>query len=469
MYRVLIAILISLIKKKLKQMTTTNLKGRKILFASIPADGHFSPLTGLAKHLQAAGCDVRWYTSERYETKLAKLQIPLYPFAKALDIPGDKIDEVFPERKKIKSTIKKLNFDLENYFIKRGTEFYEDIKDINETFCFDLIIADCVFTGIPFVKELLHKPVIGVGVLPLTETSKDLAPSGLGITPAKSAAGKMKQSLLRFAAKNILFRKPNQLFHATLEQYGIAHENIFLFDAMIKKSSMLLQSGTPGFEYKRSDMSSNIRFIGSLLPHTTAASGAQWFDERLNKYSHIVLVTQGTVEKDVNKIIIPTIEAFKNTETLVIATTGGSQTSMLKAKYHQQNVIVEDFIPFNDVMPYCDVYVTNGGYGGVMLGIENKLPMVVAGVHEGKNEICARVGYFKLGINLKTETPNAQQIYKAAIEVMNNNIYKENIEKLGDEFAAYDPNALCEKYVLELLQQKNFTKSISNKPAEKIY
>jgi UDP:flavonoid glycosyltransferase YjiC (YdhE family) len=48
-------------------------------------------------------------------------------------------------------------------------------------------------------------------------------------------------------------------------------------------------------------------------------------------------------------------------------------------------------------MPYADVYVTNGGYGGTLLSIQNQLPMVVAGVHEGKNEINARVGYFQTG------------------------------------------------------------------------
>ena len=103
-------------------------------------------------------------------------------------------------------------------------------------------------------------------------------------------------------------------------------------------------------------------------------------------------------------MIVPTLEAFKNSNTLVICTTGGSQTKELRAAYPQANFIIEDFIPFNDVMPYADVYITNGGYGGVMLGVENNLPMVVAGIHEGKNEICARVGFFKLGINLKTET-----------------------------------------------------------------
>ena len=79
------------------------------------------------------------------------------------------------------------------------------------------------------------------------------------------------------------------------------------------------------------------------------------------------------------------------------------------------------------------MYITNGGYDGVMLGIENKLPLVVAGVHEGKNEICARIGYFKYGINLKTETPKPQQWRKAVEEVISNPVYKQNIEQLGED------------------------------------
>ena len=108
------------------------------------------------------------------------------------------------------------------------------------------------------------------------------------------------------------------------------------------------------------------------------------------------------------------------------------------------------FIPFNDIMPYADVYITNGGYGGVMLGIQNNLPMVVAGVHEGKNEICARVGYFKLGVNLKTEKPTPEQILNGVDEVTQNIIYKTNINKLAREFAQYKPEAILDGYMAKL-------------------
>jgi len=103
------------------------------------------------------------------------------------------------------------------------------------------------------------------------------------------------------------------------------------------------------------------------------------------------------------------------------------------------------------VMPYADVYVTNGGYGGVLFSIKNELPMVAAGIHEGKNEINARIGYFNLGVNLKTETPTAGQIRKSVEEVLSDPQYLQNVKNLSTEFNQYQPGPLCEKYIAEML------------------
>ncbi|WP_196762292.1 glycosyltransferase, partial [Streptobacillus moniliformis] len=97
--------------------------GKKILFACVPADGHFSPLTGIAKHLQSIGYDVRWYCSSSYEEKLQKLEIPFYPFDAALEVTGETADAVFPDRKSIEHPIKKLNYDIIHFFIRRGPEY----------------------------------------------------------------------------------------------------------------------------------------------------------------------------------------------------------------------------------------------------------------------------------------------------------------------------------------------------------
>ena len=249
-----------------------------------------------------------------------------------------------------------------------------------------------------------------------------------------------------------------------MKEYDIDTNGVGLFDLLIKKADLLLQSGSPGFEYKRSDISSNIRFMGPLLPYINPNKTVdQWFDQRLYSYDKVILVTQGTVEKDVEKIIVPTLEAFKNSNYLVVATTGGSQTEGIKKRYPQKNIIIEDFIPFGDVMPFADLYITNGGYGGVLLGIQNQLPLLVAGVHEGKNEINARVGYFELGLNLQTEKPFPLQIKLAAEKVIADEKYKRNVEKLAAEFNEYNPNELCEKYVDEIFIRQTAERMINQK------
>ena len=105
-------------------------------------------------------------------------------------------------------------------------------------------------------------------------------------------------------------------------------------------------------------------------------------------------------------------------------------------------------------MAYADVYVTNGGYGGVLLSIQHALPMVVAGVHEGKNEINARVGYFEVGINLKTEKPSVLQLRKAVEEVISNVTYSKKVRKLSEEFKQFDTLQLFESHVARLLKKQ---------------
>lgn len=427
----------------------------KILFATVPADGHFNPLTSIAMHLKSQGHDVRWYTGSIYQDKLDKLGIQHYPFRKALDVNQNNIEAVFPERKKHKSMIGKLKFDLKHFFIFRAPEYFEDINDIYKEFPFDVLIADMTFTAAPLVREKLFKPVISIGVIPLSETSKDLPPYGMGMAPSRSFWGKRRQALLRFFSKNLLFKEAAKEMNKVFKAYGLKPSYVSVFDTVIQRTDLFLQSGVPGFEYQRSDMSHNIRFVGALLPYKAKQQQQVSFthQDKLKRYKKVVLVTQGTVEKDPEKIIVPTLEALKNTPYLIIATTGGSQTKELQARYPQDNIIIEDFIDYNFIMPYAHVYVTDGGYGGVMLGIENKLPMVVAGIHEGKSEINARVGYFNLGINLGTERPTPAQIQKSVEEVMHNDMYRKNVAQLSEEFRQYDTLQLCEQYVEEMLYQ----------------
>ena len=171
---------------------------------------------------------------------------------------------------------------------------------------------------------------------------------------------------------------------------------------------------------------------------------------KLSRYKKNILISQGTFEPDHSKLIIPSLEALKNDEYLLIVATGHHHTEELRSKYNQDNIIIEDFINFDFIMPRTDLYITNGGYGGTLLAIDHALPMVAAGINEGKNEICARIGYFKLGINLNTEKPSAEQIKNAVDTVLPDPQYKKNVGRLRDEFRSYDTSKLAADLILNV-------------------
>lgn len=430
------------------------LKGKKILFGTVPADGHFNPLTGLAKYLEQSGCDVRWYASIIFKDKLGKLNIPHYPFREAREITAINVAEILPERNFLSDPAEKLNFDLINIFGERAPEYYEDIQEIYKTFNFDLFIADSCFSAIPFVSQKMNIPVVTVGVIPLAENSVDVAPYGTAMPPAANDQERAIYEGMQDAMSNIVFKRSIDVFSAILTKFDIDHSRSLLFDTLIRQSDLFLQIGSQSFEYDRSDLGENIRFVGALLPYQKNKNANPWFDQRLKTYQKIVLVTQGTVESDTTKIIEPTLEAFKDSDTLIIATTGGNGTEELRKRFTAENLIIEDFISFDDIMPYAHVYVTNGGYGGTLLSIHNQLPMVAAGVHEGKNEVCARIGYFNCGINLNTETPSVEEIREAVEKVRTNEIYKTNVTALSAKLNVESSNELCAFYILEMLDKK---------------
>jgi UDP:flavonoid glycosyltransferase YjiC (YdhE family) len=429
------------------------LKGKKILFGTIPADGHFNPLTGLAVYLKQQGCDVRWYTSAIFKNKLDRLDIPLYPLVKAKEVTGSNLNELFPERVEIQDPSEKLEFDLIHLLGDRGPEYFEDIKDIYETFKFDMMITDGAFSVIPFVKHKLKIPVIAIGISVLYEESVDLAPYGMGLLPPTNDAEREEYAKLRAHINETVCKKSIDRFAAILDQYGIPNKKSLIFDLLVKQSDLYLQIGSPGFEFERSDMGKNVRFIGALFPAVTKTTAKPWFDERMHQYKKIALITQGTVEGDTDKLLVPAFEALKDTGVLLIATTAGNNTEELRNRFPHKNLIIEDYIAFDAIMPFVNVYITNGGYSGTLLSIKHKLPMVAAGVHEGKNETCSRIGYFKLGVNLNTETPSPQQIKDAVQEVLSNPIYKDNVIKTGTELSSYDTHSLCLQYIKQLINE----------------
>jgi len=419
----------------------------KILFATMPFDGHFNPLTGVAMHLKAAGHDIRWYAGANYAAKLEKLGIHHYTFQRASEINQDNIGELFPERARLRGPAL-IRFEARHIFVDNTENFFEDVREINASFPFDALFCDSAFYAMKFIKEKLGKQVCAFEVGPSLETSEDVPPNFVGLKPAKNAIGRLIHQGMRAMMERMVMGESKRVFNGILAAHGLAPIVGSLFDVSYQSPDVVFLSGVPGFAYPRRVPNPKVKFVGVLLPYKSVIAKTFSQTEKLAKYAQVILISQGTVDnKDPSKLIVPALEALKDTDALLVVATGYSKTEDLRKSYPQDNIIIEDFIDFELILKHADLFICNGGYGSVLLSLSSGVPVLAAGVREGKNDVNAHVDYFGVGIDLRTESPSPGDIRQAAERILSEPLWKGNIAHLCAELSRYRPNELIEAYI----------------------
>jgi len=427
----------------------------KILFATMPMDGHFNPLTGIAMHLKARGHGIRWYCSKTYEEKLQKLGIQLFSYKKARDVNSENLHTLYPEISKLKGP-KGIKYAFEKIFLDNIENHYLDIKEIYENeFEFDMFFCDSAFYALQIINEKIGKPVYVVNPGPILEISKDTPPNFIGLTPAKTIIGKKIHQLVRIFMDKMIFTDGMKLLNNMRKSHALPPYEGSFWNISADYSTLFFQSGIPEFEFHRSDLNPKVRFTGALLPYKKISDHSFKYPEKLKKYEKVILISQGTIDnKDQNKLIIPVLEAIKDKNYLLLVATGNINTDELRKKYSRSNIIIEDFIDFDFILDYTDLYITNGGYGGVMLSLSKGVPILTAGITEGKNDINARIRYYKVGIDLKTENPASDKIRIKTEEMLADKTFKNNASRMQSLLRNYNTNQIIEDYVMDKSETK---------------
>jgi UDP:flavonoid glycosyltransferase YjiC (YdhE family) len=170
--------------------------------------------------------------------------------------------------------------------------------------------------------------------------------------------------------------------------------------------------------------------------------------QKLQRYQSVIVVSQGTVDNgDPEKLFVPALEALKGGSHLVVATTGGKNTADLRRRYPDENVVIEDFVDFGLLFEHTDLFICNGGYGSILLALSNGVPVLSAGVREGKNDINARIDYCGFGIDLKTERPTPAKIAKGVARILGDKRYTRNVARVRAEFDTYEPLDLIDGFI----------------------
>lgn len=420
----------------------------KVLLASQAIAGHFNPMTGIGVRLKDEGHDVGWYTGRTMAGRLAELGIPLHPFDRAIEHTGDNLNELYPQRARLKGPIA-IRFDGEKIFASNITNFFEDIRDVQRRFPFDVVVMDNTMFIQRLVSEVLGKTVVSFVPIGNMESDPLVPPMFFGFAPARNTVDKALHAGARLVSDQFVTKPARVSYVRQLDRFGLRTERGHpITDEPYRWSDAIIQTGTASLDFPRRKVNPKVHYVGALLPHRGGAAAGPVTATAPGQVAQIgadgisrqqVVVTQGTVDnRDPAKLMIPTIEALKDTNTQVIVATGGVGTEELRRRYPQPNVVVEDYIDFAQVFPGTDVFVTNGGFGGVLLALSHGVPLVTAGLNEGKNDVNARVEHAGVGVNLKTETPGAAAIRSAVETVLGDPSWRERAQAMRGQFEAED-------------------------------
>jgi UDP:flavonoid glycosyltransferase YjiC (YdhE family) len=419
----------------------------KILLASQAIAGHFNPMTGIGVRLAQAGHDVAWYTGSAYSRKLQELGIRHYPFDRAIEHTADNLGELYPERARLKGPAA-IRFDLERIFAGNTSSFFEDIREIHDGFPFDAIVVDGSMLVQRLVSTILGKPVVSFFAIGNMESDALVPPMFFGFLPARTLPQKLLHAGARLLSEQLVLRPARVSYTRQLEHYGLlTPKGGPITDETYRWSDAVIQTGTASLDFPRRNVNPKVRYVGALLPYRADSAADAVPDsapdvssaERPRRYARTVVVTQGTVDnKDHGKLIVPAIEALKDTDTLVIVATGGVGTRELRQRYPLPNVVVEDFVDFDRAFASTDVFVTNGGFGGVLLSLSHGVPVIAAGINEGKSDVNARVEYAGVGINLRTESPSTEALAAAVQKVFSDPAWKARAQAMREQFEAED-------------------------------
>jgi len=234
----------------------------------------------------------------------------------------------------------------------------------------DVVVADFMMVGGLVAAEAMAIKRVALVHQPEYLPGPGRPPAGMGLLPATSAAGRLRDRLL------------TRLFHRMLDRYLPALNTVreafalprlgSLADVYHQANLRLIQT-SKAFDAPLVPAPANVRYVGPVLddPAWAALEQDLWPESDSRP---LVVVSLSTTFQNQRSILDSVIGAVSGMEVCCLITLG---PAMSKEKFHvPENVIALPGVAHNQVFPRADAVVTHAGHGTVMRALAHGLPLV---------------------------------------------------------------------------------------------
>lgn len=413
-----------------------------VIACSCGLSGHLRPVLGLCKGLLQRGFDVTVVSSSSARLKVEEAGAEFQPLSGVADFDDSTVAEQARLLKSGESDRPVL--DLGNEYVDAMPIQFEAIKKSLRPN--SVVISEILFFGAHFLSSEIGPdkkvPWIALGTMPLYLRSWKTR----GLDLDQSEEAHQRKIAMYHYVENVIYKTAIENYRAMHERMGFKRPDSFLMEHAYLAADKVLQLCPPSLEFPRVDLPEQFVYAGSLRHPQSSETLPDWWPELAEK--RVVGVCQGTYSRHYEQLLIPTIMALKDEDVLTVAILGKHGASLDIEL--PSNCRVIDYLSYDKILPYCESFVFNGGYGGVQHCIVNGVPVIIGGESEDKPFVAVRAKAAGIAIDLNSATPSQKQIRDAAREIHEDPSFKQHALRMKKESDALDPVAILEKSILEL-------------------
>eukprot|EP00833_Pecoramyces_ruminatium_P017834 jgi/Orpsp1_1/1191866/evm.model.d7180000089039.1 len=349
---------------------------------NLPFSGHVNPTLPLAKTLKTRGHKIDYVCSEEFRVKIENTGVNFIPYISFPETPTE-------------NEKKKLSFQA----------LYDTALSLRDSY--DLLIYEMFFyPGIQVAKEL--------GIPCVRQFSQ----------PAWSdETWKNASKIFKFSSflidTQVMGKKRIQSMKLSFDSMDDAIRH--------SKPEMNIVYIPESFQKCRESFDDTFYFVVPKQEPIVIDSEQIPYDKMIKP---IIYISLGSILKD-KSFYKKCLKIFGNKELSVILNIGKVKQESLGVI--PNNIYVYSYVPQVDVLNHVDVFLTHCGMNSVNEAINAGVPMIAMPFINDQIENANQIETLKIGKRIHSFPSRAKEIEDTVYELLNNSIYKSNVEKMKIE------------------------------------
>jgi UDP:flavonoid glycosyltransferase YjiC (YdhE family) len=372
----------------------------RVLLSTQPAVGHFHPMVPIARALADAGHEPVFATSASFRPYVERTGFP--SVAAGADWLASDPGRAFPDLVGDRPTAAHLSGTLPAVFARAARHLMPDLRRLVGSMRPDVVLAESTEWVGALAAEAGGVPHAQLGITALHPLPVLARALGRYWNMARLALGLPDDPRLERLCPHLYL----DLYPPSMQPHPV---------------------GT---------LLPNARLVRPT-PYQVAAGAAPSWLARLPARPTVV-VTMGTLFNRVEGVYEAVIEALRDEPLTVIVLLGPDRDPDAWGPV-PANVRLAGYIPQSLLMPRTDLVITHGGFNTVVTTLGAGIPLLCLPLGGDQRSNAARVAAAGAGVTLDHATADPAAIGRAVKELLTDDAYRRNAERLGAEIMAMPP------------------------------